>query len=459
ARLISDGETVITNIFYNSIPGPSKGGLFWVIYVFAILATLIASQALITASFSLIQQLINMRNLPAFRMVYTSEKTQGQVYIPIVNWALMIVVVVVVAAFKSSTALTNAYGHVHLFPSSGFAVATVMITTTVLISIQFKYVKGLSGWLGLLFFLTFGFFDGLFWGAAVRKVPHGAWVPLMIGLIILSSILFWTWTKRLEDDFDGSTRENLRHVILCREEDEVDEKASTSSEDRTMYEATGHVVIASERPKDNIPRFILTRQQSHDSTTGHHKAGQTKKPLARIPTCAVFHKLTTGRGVPHSFSSFLRHWPALPRLVIFLSVQVLHVARVPPSERYFVTRVRSIEGFYGVTYCLGFRDDFDVQITEIVDRICDLETRANPEGSVALLQEIRSVAESYTHIVPHYMVRSRNKPGGKLRWVQNWVRRLLVEEIYQRLSTMFPETANWLGSTDEIIHVGVHATI
>ncbi|EKM49054.1 uncharacterized protein PHACADRAFT_202067 [Phanerochaete carnosa HHB-10118-sp] len=112
------GETVITNIFYNSIPGPSKGGLFWVIYVFAILATLIASQALITASFSLIQQLINMRNLPAFRMVYTSEKTQGQVYIPIVNWALMIVVVVVVAAFKSSTALTNAYGHVHLFPNS-----------------------------------------------------------------------------------------------------------------------------------------------------------------------------------------------------------------------------------------------------------------------------------------------------------------------------------------------------
>ena len=73
-------------------------------------------------------------------------------------------------------------------------------------------------------------------------------------------------------------------------------------------------------------------------------------------------------------------------------------------------------GFYGVTYCLGFRDDFDVQvmttlssqqllatysptqIAEIIDRICLLEERANPEGSAALLKEIRNVAESYTHM-------------------------------------------------------------
>ena len=59
---------------------------------------------------------------------------------------------------------------------------------------------------------------------------------------------------------------------------------------------------------------------------------------------------------------------------------------------------RMCTGFYGVTYCLGFRDDFDVQITEIIDRICDLEARANPEGSEALLREIRTVAESYTHM-------------------------------------------------------------
>ena len=135
----------------------------------------------------------------------------------------MILTVVVVAAFKSSTALTNAYGYDFTLFSrcrlsyglNSFAVATVMITTSVLIAIQFKYVKGLPWWLGLAFFLAFGFFDGmcttpyacdisfflffffsflknwlmtfligLFWGAALRKVPHGAWVPLMIGAIL-----------------------------------------------------------------------------------------------------------------------------------------------------------------------------------------------------------------------------------------------------------------------------------
>ncbi|KIP04939.1 hypothetical protein PHLGIDRAFT_92762 [Phlebiopsis gigantea 11061_1 CR5-6] len=431
ARLIHDGESVLSNLFYNTIPGRSNGPLFWVMYVFAILATLIASQAMITATFSLVQQLINMRNLPAFRMVYTSERIQGQVYIPSINWALMIVIVIVVAAFKSSTALTNAYG---------FAVATVMITTTALVAIQFKYVKGLPAWTGLFFFLVFGFIDGLFWGAALRKIPHGAWVPLMIGVILLISILFWTWAKKLEDNFDGSTRENLRHIIVCKDDIDHgarDEKASHSTDEPTVEE----------------------NMHTPSHSDGAHGSVVIRKPLTRIPICAIFHKLTTGRGVPHAFATFLRRWPALPRLVIFLSVRVLPVPRIPPSNRYFVTRVRSIEGFYGVTYCLGFRDDFDVQVTEIVNRICELESRANPEGSLALAKELREVSESYTHIVPYYTVKSHNKPGGKFRVVQNWARRLFVEEIYQRISTMFPETTNWLGSTDEIIRVGVHAAI
>lgn len=123
----------------------------------------------------------------------------------------MVIIIIVVAAFKSSTALTNAYGyasdlcnlirtdHPHL---SRFAVATVMLTTTFLIALQFKYVKGFPALLGVAFFLVFGFFDGeiffspylfieltmlgvaLFWGAAVNKIPEGAWVPLMIGIIL-----------------------------------------------------------------------------------------------------------------------------------------------------------------------------------------------------------------------------------------------------------------------------------
>ena len=101
--LIVDGADVLPNVFYLTIPGKHDGPLFWILYVFAILATLIASQAMITATFSLVQQLVNMRSLPpyvrflawdlarltcAFRvkMVHTSDKIQGQIYIPVVNW-------------------------------------------------------------------------------------------------------------------------------------------------------------------------------------------------------------------------------------------------------------------------------------------------------------------------------------------------------------------------------------
>ena len=100
-------------------------------------------------------------------MVYTSDKVQGQVFIPVANWSrehpflqynpsstlypVMIATVVIVAAFNNSTQLTNAYG---------FAVATVMFTTTVLISLQIRYVKQLPYILGVLFLLFFGFLDG-----------------------------------------------------------------------------------------------------------------------------------------------------------------------------------------------------------------------------------------------------------------------------------------------------------
>jgi KUP system potassium uptake protein len=175
ARLIVDGENVISNIFYLTIPGKHNGPLFWILFVYAILATLIASQALITASFSLVQQLVNMRSLPPVHMVHTSDKTQGQIYIPVVNWILMIATIVIVAAFNNATQLTNAYG---------FAVATVMFATTVLIALQMRYVKQLPIICSILFLGFFGFLDGLFWGASVKKIPHGAWVPLMIGILL-----------------------------------------------------------------------------------------------------------------------------------------------------------------------------------------------------------------------------------------------------------------------------------
>ncbi|KAF7314527.1 hypothetical protein MKEN_00925800 [Mycena kentingensis (nom. inval.)] len=429
ARLIHDGEDVFGNIFYRTIPGPPNGALFWIVFVFAILATIIASQAMISATFSLIQQMIHMKSLPPLRMSFTSDTFQGQVYIPVINYLLMIVCIVIVAAFTNLANLTNAYG---------FAVVTVMFSTTILLTVHMRWVKHWHAAIPIVFFVAWGFFDGLFWGASLKKVPLGAWVPLMIGVILLIIISFWTWAKGLEDKFDGEHRENLRHFIYS-DSDEAEADAD---------DAEG----AEKRP-------IAAREiQYHYMDIKGEKAVARQQPLVRIPTCAVFHKIARGQGAPHTFVGFIRQWPALPRVVIFLSVTVVPIARVSPADRYAITKVRSVEGFYGVTAYMGFREDFDVRPNDIIQQICELELRIDPRNE-HVVEQIRAAARSTTHIAPHYHVVSKATAGrGPIVYVRNWVRKWLLEDIYRRLMTMFPETGNWLFA-EEIIRVGITATI
>src|SRR5882757_2399265 len=108
---------------------------------------------MITATFSLVQQVIHSRAFPPVQMVYTSKTIQGQIYIPAFNWVLMIATIVIVAVFKNLLNLSNAYG---------FAVATVMFTTSCLIAIQIPALKNYPIILGVAYFLSFGFFDGMF---------------------------------------------------------------------------------------------------------------------------------------------------------------------------------------------------------------------------------------------------------------------------------------------------------
>ncbi|KAF8870459.1 potassium transporter [Infundibulicybe gibba] len=437
ARLISGGPGTMGNVFYTTIPGPINGGLFWVMFVLAILATIIASQAMITATFSLVQQVINMKGFPPIRMLYTSDTIQGQVYIPAINWALMVATIVAVAVFKNLTNLGNAYG---------FAVATVMFSTSVLLAVQMYYVKKWPIIVALGYFFIFGFFDGLFWGAALKKVPEGAWVPLLIGIVLMLIMTLWTWAKSLEDDFDGANRKNLRHFI------QQNEKTGVSVNVRA---ANGAITEQSQA------LYYLPATNTHsDSDIDAKERASADEPewreLQRIPTCAIFHKIAQGKGVPHTFVGFIRQWPALPRVVIFLSVCVVPIARVPRDDRYVLTKVRTIDGFYGVTYYIGFRDGFDVNVDDLIDKICDFEKTTS---SPATIREIRAAAVTATHIAPHYHVVSKNVGAGPVFLVVNWLRRYLVEDVYRRLATMFPETANWLTSADEIIHVGINAAI
>lgn len=94
-------------------------------------------------------------------------------------------------------------------------------------------------------------------------------------------------------------------------------------------------------------------------------------------------------------------------------------ARVPVEDRYIVTRVRSLPGFYGVTYFKGFRDDFQVKIDDIVDKLYDLERRASGESAA---ERLRAASKVTTHIVPSYYVVSKQVQAGVLSPVFDWIR-------------------------------------
>jgi KUP system potassium uptake protein len=166
------------NPFYSLVP---SWGMIPMV-VLATLATIIASQALITGVFSLTQQAIQLGYLPRVTIKHTSASHIGQIYVPAANWSLMIATVGLVAGFGSSSRLASAYG--------------VAVTATMLISaILFYYVaKDLWQWNRVAVDLLVGFFmiiDLSFFGASVSKLFHGAWFPLVIGLFCFTIMVTW----------------------------------------------------------------------------------------------------------------------------------------------------------------------------------------------------------------------------------------------------------------------------
>jgi KUP system potassium uptake protein len=178
--LILHDAAAIKNPFYLLAPQ-------WMLYpliVLATTATVIASQAVISGAFSVSRQALQLGFIPRMHVQHTSEQQKGQIYMPYVNWALMVAVMALVVGFGSSGDLAAAYG---------IAVTGDMVITTLLAGVVFHGIWG-WGWLrtGLLLSL-FLIIDLAFFSANVLKIPDGGWVPLIIGIVIFT--LMSTWKK------------------------------------------------------------------------------------------------------------------------------------------------------------------------------------------------------------------------------------------------------------------------
>ena len=179
ALLLQEPEAV-ENPFFHMAPD-------WALYPLVIMATLaavIASQALISGAFSLTMQAVQLGYMPRMHIEHTSERQRGQIYIPSINWVLMLACIGLVLGFGSSSNLAAAYG---------VAVTTDMVFSTILFA-TFAYDRWKWS-LPAVFALAGGFLviDLAFWGANILKIPAGGWFPLVVGAIVFT--LMTTWKK------------------------------------------------------------------------------------------------------------------------------------------------------------------------------------------------------------------------------------------------------------------------
>uniref|UniRef100_A0A453GH25 Potassium transporter n=1 Tax=Aegilops tauschii subsp. strangulata TaxID=200361 RepID=A0A453GH25_AEGTS len=186
--------------FYDSIPGP----VFWPVFVVATLAAVVGSQAVISATFSIVKQCHALGCFPRVKIVHTSRWIHGQIYIPEINWILMVLCVAVTVAFGDTTLIGNAYG---------IACMTVMLVTTFLMSFIVIFVWQKNIIFALLFLLFFGSIETVYLSSSLMKVHQGGWVPLVLAFIFMSVMFVWHYGTKKKYQFDLQNKVSMRSIL------------------------------------------------------------------------------------------------------------------------------------------------------------------------------------------------------------------------------------------------------
>jgi KUP system potassium uptake protein len=284
--LLIHTPAAVENPFFRMVP---EWALLPVVLI-ATLATVIASQALISGAFSLTLQAVQLGYAPRVQIDHTSATERGQIYIPSVNWALMACCIALVVGFRSSTHLAAAYG---------LAVTTTMAITTLLFFFVARERWGWSAWRAGTVAGAFLAVDLAFWGANLLKIPHGGWVPLVIGAVVFT--LLTTWKK-------------------------------------------GRQLLAQRMRERTLPlEAFLESLMLH--------------PPHRVPGTSVF-MFGGSHGTPPALLHNLKHNRVLHERVVFLTIRTEEVPTVGAAERATVADLG--HGLWQVVLRYGFLEDADI---------------------------------------------------------------------------------------------------
>ncbi|KAF5729212.1 potassium transporter 11 [Tripterygium wilfordii] len=199
AYLINNKEHVI-DAFYRSIPD----GIYWPMFIVATAAAIVASQATISATFSIIKQALAHGCFPRVKVVHTSKKFPGQVYIPDINWILMLLCIAVTAGFKNKNQIGNAYGT---------AVVVVMLNTTLIMTLIMILVWRCHWFWVLLFTGLSLVVECTYFSAVLFKVDQGGWVPLVIAAAFLVIMYVWHYGTVKRYEFEMHSKVSMAWIL------------------------------------------------------------------------------------------------------------------------------------------------------------------------------------------------------------------------------------------------------
>ncbi|KAK7703277.1 hypothetical protein SLS64_009254 [Diaporthe eres] len=296
AAYISHHPEAYSNPFYNSVPP----GMLYPSLVVAVLAAIVASQAIITATFQLIAQIMKLSYCPQVKVVHTSKTFHGQLYVPFLNWLLMCGTILVTAVYSNTTRLGNAYGVCVMFVTF---FDTCMVTLVALI------VWRIPPYLVAVPWLCFASVDGLYLSSALNKVPDGAWFTLTISAILTGLFMLWRFGKEMQWKAEAEDRFRLNSLVI----------------------------------KDDEGKLKLTQRWGGDQ-------------LSQIRGLGIFFD-KTGVMTPAVFTQFASKFNAVMDVTVFWHLHPVEAPTVPDAERYSVSKFTTIPGCYRLVVKHGFMDE------------------------------------------------------------------------------------------------------
>ncbi|MEW5312655.1 MAG: hypothetical protein WDW38_004272 [Sanguina aurantia] len=399
----------IANLYFSSVPSP----VFWPMLVLATAATIVASQALITGSFSIIRQAITLGVFPPLKIYHTGKDVEGQIYIPAVNYTIMLLCIAVVAGFKDTVALGNAYG---------VAVMTVMFITTNLLTLIM-----VACW--------------------ETPVPQGGWFALMVtGFVSLIMLLWWLGSTRLKNVLK-LRKVYVHEIIKPALGSDAPAGANTPSTPKAAspfaaregfakgldpsnhnvgfaaspggIQASVPLVVDMATLKASTPRATIQRSSSQPvirvwnkkklAAAPRHRTAVTsswavlllrtrRPPRPRLAaTCAL--RLTTPApagsalpedvpltklrglgiyyaetpiGMPQVLLQFLSHVQAMHDVSMFVTIRVLPLPSLTVSERFLVRELEDLPNCYVVIARFGYMETVDMGaqfVSVMVDKV------------------------------------------------------------------------------------------